>query len=309
MTSTNRSAFNPSADCDQNSGMMNGHSLLTTPISELQKMKKETLINLISDFRAHHDDQTLLKSIDNDNASPLVTKLTDALQPMIKDPISALSSQFDSLQQQVTELSAKFTPSGCSSSDDSNDGWRTVTYSQRKSFSDALRNSVKSVFQEERCKSDVVIAKVDEGGDDNAFLKELCQKMDFAVKPTEPQRLGKRGERPRLLKVTFPTAFDARSFMARYEERRRERSDDFPVLRLRSGKTKEELAAFSRSSKEAFKLNEEAKTAGKNESYSLRDDASIWKFIKQENGSWKRDKDWRPVAADATPSQSEDSGN
>ena len=289
---------------------MNTHSLMTLPISELNKMKKESIINLIADFRSQNSDLTLMKTSDVDKDS-LLNDLTSAMKPIIQESLVDFNGRLEELQEHIDGLTAKLdsppAASGPSSdSDVHNDGWTTVTSSSnRRSFSDVLRNSVRTVFQEERCKCDVIISKAEESANDAAFLAQLCEKMNFPTKPGQHQRLGKistspdeRGShRPRLLKATFSSAFDARSFMARYEECRKEKVEGLPVLRLRSGKSKEEREAFGRSSKEAHKLNEEARKAGKNESFSLRDDASIWKFTKKEDGAWVRDRSWRPANA------------
>ena len=51
----------------------------------------------------------------------------------------------------------------------------------------------------------------------------------------------------------------------------------------------------TKSSKLAYKLNTQAREAELNETYSVRDDGSIWKFAKQEGSeSWKRVHDWIP---------------
>ena len=136
----------------------------------------------------------------------------------------------------------------------SDDTWTVVGPRQngpdsRNTFANAVQKSVRAALQEDRCKQEVIISgATEEGKNDLKLIHDLCQKIDFTSKPSDTVRLGKKkdsAERPRLLKVTFSTSFEARAFMARYNQARRDDSE-VPRLRLRSGKSKEEWEAFKK---------------------------------------------------------------
>ena len=168
--------------------------------------------------------------------------------------------------------------------------WNVPSHSDKKAFTDAMRQSVRSAMQEEQIKREVIITRAEDKGEDETIISKLCTDMGIHVKPSHLERMGKKGERPRLLKATFPTAFDARVFMAKHEECRKQ--DLLPSIRMRSSKTKEQRTAFAERSKLAYNLNKEAKDKELEESYSLRDNGQIWKFAKNESGIWRRVRDW-----------------
>ena len=206
------------------------------------------------------------------------------------------------LTEQVCKLSPTVQLPSTSPESSPDEGWTTVP-SHRKSFSDVVRRSVETALHDERCKQDVIISGAPETND-KKLIDDPCSIMDFSTKPTSHRRLGEKGKRPRLLMASFPSAFDARSFIVRYDNVRKEKTQGLPVLRLRTGKNKEERAAFSKCATLAYKLNSEARNAGI-ESYSLREDGSIWKYKKTDDGVWKRDRNWAaPTKASSSPAAS-----
>ena len=278
-------------------------SLNDKTLEELQGLTKKRIIELISESRTScSGPDTIPKTADDSDGSS-----SGNYAPLLKDLISTvnhLRSQISDLQAKLAVVEARVSSATpeldieqSAESDDSNDGVWHVVPGQRKKldFAEALRQSVKSAFQEEKVKCDVIISKAQESDNDTNFVSDLCQRMNFQSKPSNPHRLGKIGSRPRLLKVSFPTAFDARSFIARYDQFRRENRDENP-LRIRQSKTKEEQAVFSKGSKLAYELNTKARQDNLPESYSLRDNGAVWKFVKASDGKWRRDRDWRPVS-------------
>ncbi|ELU15684.1 hypothetical protein CAPTEDRAFT_217201 [Capitella teleta] len=71
-------------------------------------------------------------------------------------------------------------------------------------------------------------------------------------------------DRERLLKVTFANSFDARSFLARHDERRKTGADNDALMKLhmRSGRSKEEQVRYKRLKADTHKLNLDAKKDG-----------------------------------------------
>ena len=212
--------------------------------------------------------------------------------------ISGLTAQLNELREQLASLQSRLDSpseplSSAESASSDDDVWTMVSHSKKRSFAAALQQTVTTALREERVNCDVIVSKAPELDNDTVFVNDLCTKMNFSSRPRDPVRLGKKtNDRPRLLKMTFPTAFDARSFMARYDQARRSKTEGLPSLRLRPSMTKEERAKFAKSSKLVFDLNTKAKRDDLPESYSLRDDGSVWKFFKTDDGKWRRDRNW-----------------
>lgn len=267
-------------------------------------MTKAELIQLITDSRSHDTGDTIPKSVDDHSGdqnvndfSSLTNQMMAMFKPMLDASLNQLSAQLKDTQAQLVDLQAKmdaFTSAQQCLSPESD--WATVVGKKKKdkSFPEVLRQTMSTALHEERTKCDVIISGAPEGDNDTNFIADLCQTMNFDMNPRNQQRLGTKGERPRLLKATFPSPFDARTFIARYDQKRRENTENLPKLKIRSSKTKAEQAAFSQGSKLAFALNKKAKDDGLPESFSLRDDGSVWKFVKSENGRWRREDDWVP---------------
>ena len=191
------------------------------------------------------------------------------------------------MRKEITELRAQVTQ--MQSKIDSMAKQESPIPSQ--TFAKVLRSTVESTIEDAETKKDLILSKVQEGNDQQ-FLGDLCTKMEFTPKPVNPMRIGRKTEqRTRLLKVSFPSDFDARKFKSRFEQMKHEKKD-IPDIRVRSSKTKEERENFSKNSKITHELNKEAKDAGGDYSFSLRENGSIWKFVKGEDGRWKRDKEW-----------------
>ena len=162
-------------------------------------------------------------------------------------------------------------------------------------FTEALSKTVKAAFRDEKARSDVVVGRLKEKGNDQHDVAELCSKINFSTRPTDTVRLGKKREStddyPRPLKVSFSSPFDAKAFCARFKEEKGDH-EEFSNLRVHPWRTKEEHMTFKKNSDIAFKLNKEAKENGDTISFSVRDTGAIWKYQKDENGKWTKVQDW-----------------
>ena len=171
----------------------------------------------------------------------------------------------------------------------------TAPTQSEATYADVVRSSVRSVIHDEQCKAEMIFSSVEEKGKDREFIANLCDKMDLQTKPIEISRLGRSKppstDRPRLLKVTFQTAFDARTFRVKYDEVKGK--EGIPSHRLRNGRNKDQQALFKKNSAIAHKLNEDARKSGSNASFTLRDNGEVWKFSKQEGGMWIREEQWK----------------
>ena len=94
---------------------------------------------------------------------------------------------------------------------------------------------------------------------------------------------------------------------ARCQQSRRT-SDDFPSIRIRACRNADEQKIFIRTLEKAKELNKAAKDSGADYSFSVRDNAEIWKFEKRD-GKWKRDKDWELSEEETTLKTRDGPGN
>ncbi|ELU11752.1 hypothetical protein CAPTEDRAFT_190945 [Capitella teleta] len=163
------------------------------------------------------------------------------------------------------------------------------------SFADLVKTSVQSVLNEEKVKSDVIIDGLAETQDDVENVQKICETLSFQIRPTGVHRMGKQGQgdKPRLLKLTFPSAFDARTFQSKVIETSKADSTSLPKFKCRPGRTKEEQRMYAELSQITFNLNQEARDAGDNSSFSLRESLQIWNLPKNNKGKWMRDRQWK----------------
>lgn len=239
----------------------------------------------------------------NDSAALTVSAFQAALERQKTEITSTISADIKALRDEISALKAENASLRDAVNNSNSDNNRITNLSGQQhsqTFAAIVRDSVTSALHEQETKNEVVISKVKEDGQDQSFVSDLCRKMDFHPKPTGSTRIGRKSDaRHRLLKVSFSTAFDARAFSARFDQVKRQASDDtISAIRVRLSKTKEERAIFSASCKLAFTLNKEAKDAGDNHSFSVRENGEIWKFQKASNGRWERVRDWRAPGGD-----------
>ena len=160
-------------------------------------------------------------------------------------------------------------------------------------FSEMVKSSVKAVFQHEHAKNDVIIKGMKENNTDENDVISLCDKVQAVTKPKDLVRLGKpNAKRPRLLKASFQTSYEARGFLSRFDACKKGDAGALPKdIRCRPSRTREEQEKRNALSSQVFKLNQDVGTDG-GISYSLRQNGEIWKFAKQESGKWRRVLDW-----------------
>ena len=267
-------------------------------LTDVNGMKKDELREALKEVLFAKDSSKENSESGSESSSDEIGAILSMLRTIndevkeLKTAKCTLLTEVRDLKAQVTALQNKPCPS-CANAGSASSSNAPIGSATSKSFADAVRRSVHSALKDDQAKNDVMISKAEENGRDQEMIAEVCDKLNFTNKPVEMRRLGARKENyQRLLQVSFSNHFDARTFRARFEERKKVHSD-LPHWHLRFGRTEEEQSNFVKTSKLAFKLNKDAKDAKLNESYSLRHDGSIWKFVRQEDGTWKRDKQWR----------------
>ena len=111
-------------------------------------------------------------------------------------------------------------------------------------------------------------------------------------------RLGNApGDRPRPTKVTFASPFDARLFLAKFDNASKSDGAEVGAIlkdtRCRPCRSSEEQSRHKLLISQMKQLNKDSKEAGRtSESFSLRNSGEIWKFTKTDNNKWRRDADW-----------------
>lgn len=165
----------------------------------------------------------------------------------------------------------------------------------KRSFADTVKSSVKSVLLDEKAKSDVIISGLAENKKDEEDIATLCTDANIAIKPAGLVRLGKVNDAsttPRLVKASFNTSFDARTFMARLDEHKKNTKDGFKKVKCRPSRSKDDQQRHNALSDKVYKMNKEA-SKKREESYSLRRNGEVWRFTKTTSGSWTRDSNWK----------------
>lgn len=193
----------------------------------------------------------------------------------LRDEVGLLRTELAAAQERFSKQASLPAPPASSSAMGAKD----------HSFADVVKASVCSAIEEEKSKNEIVIQGLPENDHDEQDVRELCTRASVNVKPVTVNRLGKPNpDRPRRLKASFPTPFDARTFMAKVDECKESDPVSFPI-RVRPGRTREQQALSSK----VYKLNQKARSG---ESFSLRNNAEVWMYKKSDDGKWLRVTDW-----------------
>lgn len=208
-----------------------------------------------------------------------MAKLTlAAVKNLIEEQTRILMTEIRTLKDEVaelkTELAAVKTPDQST--------WNNNPAAEKLVICDAVKASMNAALEEQKIKKEVVILKLPEKNTDESDVSELCEH----VKPEGLIRLGKvNKDRPRPLKATFPTSFDARAFMSKIEQMRESDPEGFKIY-CRPGRTREQQVLSTK----IYQMNSKAKSG---ESYSVRKNGDVWKFRKGDEGKWVRVADWQ----------------
>lgn len=221
--------------------------------------------------------------------------LISLLKPLIKEATQGLEDEIKLLRSEVMQLKEQLNQSVEEVKETmSVDAADRASFSETvvaSKYSDVIKKSVQTVLQEDKLKSELILSKVDEKEHAQEFIAQLCEKINYHKKPVDIKRLGKKTEdRNRVIKLTLPTPFEARTFTARYmQEKDRE---DVPNIRIRPCRSTEEQKVFTKSNSKVYAMNKKASEANRKESFSLRPNGEIWRFYENDAGSWVRDRSW-----------------
>ena len=245
---------------------------------DINTMKKDelksTLTKLVKQIKE-------LKCTSNDHDS---SGLVTILQEMRSETMD-LKKQMVEMQKKMVspDLSHALNPTPAEASGPMN-----------QSLAEVVRETVKSAIDDEQAKSQLILSRISEDANAQQIVNELCDQINFSPKPTGMMRIGRKSPgRQRLLRVSFPSQFDARKFKSSFDAMKKDNADSSNI-RVRFNRTKEECKRWQKSSDIAYKLNKEAKDAGAAYSFSVRENGDVWKFTKSDDGKWRRVKEWKP---------------
>ena len=244
---------------------------------DFKQYKKDELIRMVLDERQKTDglaaqNEQLVRQI----ADIVTVKISDAMKPLIEE-IQALKAQVAKLEATTPQQTNALLPT-------------EEHGSATRYLVGVVRDTVRDNRMHDEAKAQVVIANAKDEGKDEAFITDLLRNINHNAMPKETVRIGRKTEnKDRMMRVTFGSNFDARTFLSRFENKG---NDDVPSIQVRPYRSKEEQMNYNKHKKKLKDLNDAAKEAGDDCSYSLRNNGAIWKFIKVGENKWRRDDSW-----------------
>jgi hypothetical protein len=146
-----------------------------------------------------------------------MSKLTlAAVQALITDQSKTLMEEITSLRAEVATLRTLLDEEcnkrqGVPPAD---------ALANKQSFADVVKSSIKTAMCEESAKKEVVL-NLPENKRDHQDMDDLCQRSHVTMKPSSIARIGEqKPDHTRPLKASFPTSFDARTFISKVDTRK-----------------------------------------------------------------------------------------
>ena len=221
--------------------------------------------------------------------------------PIIDERLDSLTAAISSLQESVMALNDKVQHKQSPT-------WADIVQSDSATVSKGMPkaalslnpysvprlNAAQTDQTDEYC-TRVVLSGVPETGTifkDLKLAKDLLHNLDLDSKTlVSAERLGRKQDngRPRLLKITCQTEFDARILLGTFREQQDELSPTFQNVRMRPSWPRE----VREKARSVATLNSDLKRkygSSLTVSYSLRDSGDIWKFELNSDGMWIRDR-------------------
>ena len=216
-----------------------------------------------------------------------------AVQNLISEQTKVLTDEIEKLRNEVVQLRTELAAvKKCVVEEKPND--TPIAQQTSSNLANVVKSCVQTAFQEEKDKNDVILSNLpeNESKPDSNLVSELCHTLKFTSKSKGMSRLGRKVENQhRLLRVSFDSQFDARAFKSKFDELKQTESIP-PNVRVRLARSKAEQDLHASNIKLARGLNEKAKKDNADYSFSVRDSGEIWKFQKNEEGVWRRVREW-----------------
>ncbi|ELT98031.1 hypothetical protein CAPTEDRAFT_192127, partial [Capitella teleta] len=191
-------------------------------ISDINTMKRDDLRGVLIDIiKKRNNADTPGDSLKNTLHVILCEiKACNEETKALKEEIATLKLSNEALCKELSELKCVSSSAPTSASKDSTPSVK---------FADVVKQSVRSVFHDDKSKNEIIMSKVKEGENDQQYVTNVCKIIHFEGQPTDVVRLGRKKDgHSRPLRVTFSSPFDARVFRARFVEHRKadENADD-----------------------------------------------------------------------------------
>ena len=287
---------------------------------DLSKLRKDDLIKLITDAKEKTTctviDHTAVANDVNtqDTSDSMVQAIIVKMKPLLDDCMKELRDEISALKEEVSELKSELLKKKSNPENPVPQSYSSVA---SPSLTKIMQTTMKDTLNEEKTKAQVVIANAKETGKDVEFMTSLCDKVKHKSMPKAVARIGRKEkpEHSRLMKVTFDSNFDARTFMSCYEAAKSDETSDKELseIRIRPCRTKSEQTKYKAKLIKLREMNKTAKDDGDQVSFSLRDNGNIWRYVKHNSGKWKRDTEWKEPQTESVQrdesDESEPSGN
>lgn len=228
--------------------------------------------------------------------------LTDKINSDLPARISNLNSKVDSIQLMLHSLPKTYSEA-LQSSPSRSTSPRSGTPDQPFPTTDSS-STVSSALAPHATGSDhldclilneLILSNLQENCDLTTSISGIINSLNanriFCATPNDAIRLGKpKSSSPRLVKLVFCSPFDAKTFKAGFA---RLPPSSLPSTNL---KLRYSLSHAGRMlQRRCTELNSSSAkdTCGERvESFSLRDNGRIWRFIRRDDGVWQRDINW-----------------
>ncbi|ELT87143.1 hypothetical protein CAPTEDRAFT_194159 [Capitella teleta] len=201
-------------------------------ISDINSMKRDDLRGVLIDIiKKRNNADTPGDSFKNTlHAILCEIKACNEETKALKEEIATLKLSNGALCKELSELKCVSNSAPTSASEDSTSSVK---------LADVVKQSVRSVFYDDKSKNEIIMSKVKEGENDQQYVTNVCKIIHFEGQPTDVVRLGRKKDgHPRPLRVTFSCPFDARVFLARFVGHRKadENADDTIGVHVRESR-------------------------------------------------------------------------
>ncbi|ELU15348.1 hypothetical protein CAPTEDRAFT_193561 [Capitella teleta] len=152
-------------------------------ISDINSMKRDNLRGvLINISKKRNNADTPGDSLKNTLHTILCeVKACNEETKALKEEIATLKLSNDALCKELSELKCVSSSASTSASKDS-----TLPVK----FADVVKQSVRSVFHDDKSKNEIIMSKVKEGKNDQQYVTNVCKIIHFEWQPTDVVRLG-----------------------------------------------------------------------------------------------------------------------
>ncbi|ELU15261.1 hypothetical protein CAPTEDRAFT_214733 [Capitella teleta] len=154
-------------------------------ISDINSMKRDDLRGVLIDIiKKRNNADTPGDSLKNTLHVILCEiKACNEETKALKEEIATLKLSNGALCKELSELKCVSNSAPTSASEDSTSSVK---------FADVVKQSVRSVFYDDKSKNEIIMSKVKEGENDQQYVTNVCKIIHFEGQPTDVVRLGRK---------------------------------------------------------------------------------------------------------------------